>query len=75
MISYNQCLRRIYKLDIKQGIIAFTFFANKEDMIFLVKRPFKKSQLGSFKKAISYLAIAAVIILLTYMNFITTPIL
>jgi hypothetical protein len=45
-ISHNQRLRRIYKLDIEQGIIASAFLTNKEDMISLVERPPKKSQLG-----------------------------
>jgi hypothetical protein len=72
-ISYNQCLERIYKLDIKQDIIAFIFLINKEDIISLVKKPFKKSQLSWFKKVISYFIITTIIILLAYTNLITMP--
>jgi hypothetical protein len=44
-ISCNQRLGRIHKLDIEQGIIASAFLADREDMISLVERPPKKSQL------------------------------
>jgi hypothetical protein len=74
-ISYNQHLRNIHKLNIEQGIIVSAFLTNREDMISLVERPPKKSQLGWFRKTISYLAITTTIAIpLAYTNFIMTPI-